>query len=112
MNVVYLFFEDAHVRIPFYRYDTELFSKLINSRLGFWDSAGRQYVLPLIKYNTALFGKIVSGKPFVEVLREKEHPVHVYGFFSERVQADDDQEKAPDAKMYKTRLFFHNGQKV
>ena len=100
MNVIYLYFEDAYIRIPFYGYhDSELLGKLVNSRLGSWDSESQQYILPLKKYDNVLFGKIVSGKPFVEVLREKEHPVMVYGFFSGYDQADEDKEKALDANL-------------
>jgi site-specific recombinase XerD len=45
MDVVYLFYENSGVRIPFFDYDEDLFGKLRGSRLGYWDNASRQYVI-------------------------------------------------------------------
>jgi hypothetical protein len=41
MDIVYLFFEQHHIRIPFYNYDKNLFSALFNSRLGRWEHTAR-----------------------------------------------------------------------
>jgi hypothetical protein len=45
MDVVYLFYENSGVRIPFFDYDADLFSRLCSSRLGHWDNPRQQYVI-------------------------------------------------------------------
>ena len=84
MDVIYLFFEEAEIRIPFYDYDRNLFSRLTGSGLGHWDPAVKHYIISSHNYNYVLFQDIFSGTPFVEVSKEPENPVIVHDFFFER----------------------------
>ncbi|MDR2480197.1 MAG: tyrosine-type recombinase/integrase [Treponema sp.] len=89
MDIIYLFFEAADIRIPFYDYDRNLFVRLRGSGLGHWDHAVRQYVISRRNYNCAFLKKFFSSTPFVEVLKEPDNPVIVNGFFSDAGRTED-----------------------
>jgi site-specific recombinase XerD len=63
---VYLFFSGKDVIIPFYRYDAELFRKLLSSKVGSWDRVQRRYVFPR-KYAGRIVSQILSGYSCVSI---------------------------------------------
>jgi len=82
MNMVYLFFDNDKVRIPFFDYDKGLFDKLIKSRMGHWEQSDRQYHISRLQYNLDTLKAALSGRPFVEVGKEADNPVIAHNFFS------------------------------
>jgi site-specific recombinase XerD len=82
MDVVYLFYENGNIRIPFYNYDKNLFLKLVKTRIGFWDHAQRQYIVKSEDGDT-LISDILAGKPYVEVEKHPETPIIVGGFLNQ-----------------------------
>jgi site-specific recombinase XerD len=80
MDVVYLFYDDEKITIPFLCYDKTLFKKLTYCRSGYWDNTKHHYVLkyrltdPQIKY-------VFSGVTFVEINKITETPVMISGFW-------------------------------
>jgi len=91
MNVVYLFYENGHIRIPLYQYDRNLFDKLLNactpdSTNSFfrpalqWDVSRRQFIANA-KGREALLA-LLNGKVCVEVEKDMANPVLVSGFMN------------------------------
>jgi site-specific recombinase XerD len=76
MDVVYLFYESSGIRIPFFAYDADLFKKLCSSRLGYWDKAGRQYVVVNSNDgdNEKLRG-LLHGRHYVEIGKNAQTPM-------------------------------------
>jgi site-specific recombinase XerD len=87
MDVVYLFYGDGEIRVPFYSYDEALFRRFAASGLGVWDGPRRQFVLKDSSPAADMAGGILSGTPWVAVNREAAKPVLVGGFF-ERMWRD------------------------
>jgi site-specific recombinase XerD len=79
MDVVYLFHESGTIRIPFYGYDKDLFTKLINTRLGYWDPSHHQYVVKA-EYGSNIAG-VITDRPYVEVEKTPDAPIQINGFF-------------------------------
>jgi site-specific recombinase XerD len=78
MDVVYLFYENSGIRIPFFDYDADLFKKLCSSRLGYWDNVGRQYmVLNSNDGDTEKLREIFHGRHYVEVGKSAGIPIVV-----------------------------------
>jgi hypothetical protein len=82
MDVVYLFYENGNIRIPFYNYDKNLFSKLVGKRIGFWDHSQSQYIVKS-EYADTLINDVLAGKPYVEVEKHPETPIIVGGFLNQ-----------------------------
>jgi site-specific recombinase XerD len=80
MKTIYVFFDDDHVRIPFFDYDKGLFDKLIKSNMGHWEKTDQQYHIARSSYDPAQIKIILDGKTYVEVGKEKDNPVIVNGF--------------------------------
>jgi site-specific recombinase XerD len=80
MDVVYLFYDDDEITIPFLCYDKTLLKKLLCCRSGYWDNTNRRYVLKYrltdnqVKY-------VFSGVSFVEVNKIPGTPVVISGFW-------------------------------
>jgi hypothetical protein len=71
MNVIYLVHEDGMVKVPLYDYDAPLFSRLRFSKTGFWDAAGRQFVLQVPANG---FESLFADRVFVELGGEVDFP--------------------------------------
>jgi site-specific recombinase XerD len=78
MDVVYLFFYDEDVIIPFYRYDIELFQRLISSKLGTWHRGHRQYVVPR-KHADRIVTQVLSGYSCVRINKTAAAPIGLDG---------------------------------
>jgi hypothetical protein len=87
---MYLFFEGAEIRIPFYNYDRNLFRQLAGSGLGRWDHAAKHYSMSSHNYNDVLFKNVCAGTPFVEVSKDPKNPVIVHDFLGREKQSPDD----------------------
>ncbi|GHV88672.1 hypothetical protein AGMMS50267_10320 [Spirochaetia bacterium] len=79
MDVVYLFYKNGDIQIPFYDYDKALYSKLAKTRLGHWDFFQRQYVVKS-EYGNRLINQALTGIPCVEVEKTPETPIIVTSF--------------------------------
>ncbi|MDR0635584.1 MAG: tyrosine-type recombinase/integrase [Treponema sp.] len=85
MDVLYLVHEGGSVKIPFYGNDTLYFQRLKSLRIGFWDDAARQFVIPkkmLTKAVTETF--LRDRRVVVEIGRDPAAPVSVYGFYEDK----------------------------
>jgi site-specific recombinase XerD len=82
MDVVYLFYENGNIRIPFYNYDKSLFLKLVKTRIGFWDRSRSQYIVKS-EYGDTLISDVFAGRPYVEVEKHPETPIIVGGFLNQ-----------------------------
>ena len=79
MEVIYLFCEQAYIRVPLFAYDQQLFHSLL-AKGGTWDRARQEFVLR--RYMDAgEFAETFSGTPYVWVDEETETPLSVFGFF-------------------------------
>jgi site-specific recombinase XerD len=78
MDVVYLFYENREVRIPFFGYDADLFQRLYGSGLGYWDNTRHQYFIlnPDDNYKKKL-SELFRGRHYVEVDKSMKMPVVV-----------------------------------
>jgi site-specific recombinase XerD len=78
MDVVYLFYENSGVRVPFFDYDADLFSRLCSSRLGRWDNAGKQYVISNSDGSSKTkLGALFNSRHYIEVDKRMPMPVVV-----------------------------------
>jgi site-specific recombinase XerD len=82
MKTIYVFFDDDHVRIPFFDYDKGLFDKLIKSNMGHWEKTNQQYHIARSSYDPAKIKAILDGMTYVEVGKEEDNPVIVNGFIT------------------------------
>ncbi|MDR1596281.1 MAG: site-specific integrase [Treponema sp.] len=87
MDVVYLFYENGNIRIPFYNYDKNLFSKLVKTRIGFWDRSQSQYIVKS-EYGDTLISDVLADRPYVEVEKHPETPIIVGGFLNQSQTLD------------------------
>jgi site-specific recombinase XerD len=67
VDVVYFFYDDEQIRIPFYDYDGGLFTKLIRMESGFWDYHNHQYIVKSEYIVKMIIHRALSGIPRVEV---------------------------------------------
>jgi site-specific recombinase XerD len=79
MEVVYLFHESQSIRIPFFDYDKNLFTKLISTRLGAWEQAMHQYRVPSKNYEK--IRQLLSDMPRVEVKNDLTNSAEVSVYF-------------------------------
>jgi site-specific recombinase XerD len=84
MKVVYLFYDEDGVSIPFYTYDEGLFQKLVYTRLGRWEP--QCLALRILRENLSegLLDRVLAGRIRVEVRQDQGAgvcPVAVRGFF-------------------------------
>ncbi|WP_010256572.1 tyrosine-type recombinase/integrase [Treponema primitia] len=82
MDVVYLFYENKNIRIPFYNYDKNLFSKLIKTRIGDWDPVRSQFIVKS-EYGDTLISQVLANRPYMEVEKSPETPIIVGGFLNQ-----------------------------
>ncbi|MDR2048511.1 MAG: tyrosine-type recombinase/integrase [Treponema sp.] len=80
MEVVYLFYEDDEIRIPFPDWDYEVGKRLSEFRSGYWDRKNHQYIL---KYRLTMkqYRDAFAERPFLEIEKEYDNTVIVHGFF-------------------------------
>jgi site-specific recombinase XerD len=83
MNIVYLFYENGKIRIPFFGRDRDLFQRLASTRLGYWDQPNYQYIIPQPRDGGETLQKLNLNRPCVEVDRYPQTPVIVRWFFSD-----------------------------
>jgi site-specific recombinase XerD len=86
MDVVYLFYDDEGIRVPFYSSDKPLFWRFAASGLGCWDRTRQQFVLKNASSPADMAGGLLSGKPWVAVHGDAAKPVLVGGFFEKAWQ--------------------------
>jgi len=82
MNIVYIFFDNDNVRIPFSDYDKGLFNQLIKSRMGHWENNDQQYHISRSNYDPHQIKTILDGKTYVEVDTEADNPISIHGFIT------------------------------
>jgi site-specific recombinase XerD len=87
MDVVYLFYDDGRIRVPFYSCDKPLFQRFVESKLGYWDQAGRQFILRDTPVAADAIKRILSDTPWAAVNREAARPVLTGGFLERAWQA-------------------------
>jgi site-specific recombinase XerD len=80
MDVIYLFHENGKINIPFFDYDSNLFTKLVKTRLGFWDHPHHQYTVNSV-YAGRLINQLPLNRPYVEVEKSPGQPVVIGRFF-------------------------------
>jgi site-specific recombinase XerD len=83
MELVYLFYEDDKIRIPFLDWDYELGKRLSEFRSGYWDRENHQYIL---KYRLTMeqYQDVFAGRPFLEIEKEYDNNVIIHGFFRQK----------------------------
>jgi len=64
METIYIFCEQAVVRIPLYNYDKDLYTLLL-AQGGAWDDAGKQFIIP--RDRVVSLGPALEGVPLVWV---------------------------------------------
>jgi site-specific recombinase XerD len=82
MNVVYLFYENGKIRIPFFGRDRDLFQRLAATRLGYWDQLNYQYIISQ-PAESDILRKLNLNRTCIEVGRNSQMPVIVHWHFSE-----------------------------
>jgi site-specific recombinase XerD len=80
VHVVYLFYDEKRIVIPFYDYDKGLFAKLTRTRLGRWNYHGHAYEIPLQPVSEETLDRALAGMVRVKVGKEPDKPVTVQGF--------------------------------
>ena len=80
MEVVYLFYEFATVRIPFFGCDWYRFSLLVKRAGGIRDNARKEFVFGQ-NVSPEQFGRIFSGIPCVQVEESSSVPLRIFGFW-------------------------------
>jgi len=77
MDIIYLFFESTVVRIPFFKFDSCLFSRLI-AQGGVWNKDQRQFVFMQSK-SAEWFCRFFAGIPCVLVNENVSAPIQIFG---------------------------------
>jgi site-specific recombinase XerD len=88
MDVVYLFHENDGIRLPFFDYDRDLFTRILHTRLCRWDNFFQRVTLRQ-KDCVALIEQAFGGIPYVEVNANCGEPVFVGNFFSGTAAVDE-----------------------
>ncbi|MDR1318941.1 MAG: tyrosine-type recombinase/integrase [Treponema sp.] len=88
MDVVYLFHENGSIRLPFFDYDTVLFTRILHTRLCWWDNLFQRFTLKP-KDRAVLVKQALDGIPYVEVNTDCPDPVSVGNFFSGKEVIDE-----------------------
>ncbi|GHU35465.1 hypothetical protein FACS1894172_17330 [Spirochaetia bacterium] len=81
MNIIYIFYENTTITIPFFDYDKELFNRLISTKAGKWDSLNHCFRLERRFFTDQIMNQFFSGKPYIEIEKIPENPFIVTGFF-------------------------------
>jgi site-specific recombinase XerD len=81
MDVVYIFYNDRRITIPFYDYDPRLFQIILNSKAGFWDIRVPGFIIPAESAGYAGINRLLRGIPYVTVNTGEDPPVQAYNFF-------------------------------
>ena len=79
MQVVYLFYEDGKIRVPFFDFDAGLFAKIKNTNLAWWNKERQQFILHA-KHGDDLIAQALGKLPYVAVNRSDTRPVWVDNF--------------------------------
>jgi site-specific recombinase XerD len=79
MDVVYLFYDEKRIVIPFYDYDKRLFTRLRSTGLGRWNYRGHAYEISPRPASEETLDRVFAGMVRVRVGKEPE-PVAVQGF--------------------------------
>jgi site-specific recombinase XerD len=80
VNVVYLFYDERRIVIPFYDYDKGLFERLIDTKLGVWNYQRHVYEIAPRPVSEEGLDRVLNGMIRVKVGREPDRPVAVQGF--------------------------------
>ncbi|MDR1410925.1 MAG: tyrosine-type recombinase/integrase [Spirochaetaceae bacterium] len=87
MDVVYLFYDDGEIRVPFHSCScphsrgARLFERFAASGLGFWDERRGQFVLKGDVSSETAARRLLSGTPWVAAGKKAGGAVLVGGFF-------------------------------
>jgi site-specific recombinase XerD len=84
VNVVYLFYDEGRIDIPFYDYDKLLFKKLTYTKLGVWDCRRRVYEISPRPVSEGALDRVLDGMIRVKVGKDPDNPVMVLGFLGAR----------------------------
>lgn len=80
MDVVYLFYDEKRIVIPFYDYDKRLFARLRYSKLGRWNYRGHAYEISPRPASEETLDRVFAGTVRVRVGKEPGKTVAVQGF--------------------------------
>jgi site-specific recombinase XerD len=80
MDVVYLFYDERRIVIPFYSYDKQLFEKLTHTKLGAWDHRRHAYEISPRPASEEALDRVLDGVIRVKVGRDRDKPITVQGF--------------------------------
>jgi len=92
MEAIYIFCEQAVVRIPLFNYDKPLFDKLIEQG-GAWDQSNKQFIFQRDK--TANFEKVLKGIPLVWVDENTNSPPKITGFLERQWSGKSEKTEQP-----------------
>jgi site-specific recombinase XerD len=81
MEVVYLFRKDGRMEIPFYDYDPVLFKQFVYFGIGYWDNAGKRFIVPDGSVDDWRLREMFRKRPF-EIYDEKSNSFTVSNFFN------------------------------
>jgi site-specific recombinase XerD len=81
MDVIYLFYQDDRITLPFSDYDTLLYQQLTSSQCGYWSGPMQHYVIHRRLYTPFLEQRLFSGKILVEHGKDDETSLRISGFF-------------------------------
>jgi site-specific recombinase XerD len=94
MEVVYLFYEEDKIRIPFFDWDSDLGKRLSQFQSGYWDRENNQYILKY-RLTAEQSRSAFAGRPFLEVGKEYGGNVIIHGFFRQGPVLPQDQKDGP-----------------
>ena len=77
MDLVYLFYAEDRIVIPFFDFDPWLGKRLAGCHSGYWDRHNSRYILKY-RLSKKQYGEVFAGRPFLEV---REDSVRINGFF-------------------------------
>jgi site-specific recombinase XerD len=88
MDVVYLFYDNGRIAIPFYDFDPRLFKVMLNGKVGFWDTFLRRYIIQENSPGHAVITRLLRDIPYVEVKPYEDRPIRVYNFFEQYITSN------------------------
>ncbi|MFP3091450.1 tyrosine-type recombinase/integrase [Treponema sp. TIM-1] len=80
MHVVYLFYDERRIVIPFYDYDNGLFKKLMYTKLGDWDYRRHAYEISPRPVSEETLDRVLDGMIRVKIGKDPDKPAVVQGF--------------------------------
>jgi len=81
MQVMYLFYIEGEIRIPFFDFDPQFFQKMADSKTGNWDTFCDNYIIRLNSPGAGVIARLLQGIPYVEVKPDASQQILVHNFF-------------------------------